>query len=36
MALPNLVGLLFLSGIIVKETRSYMERTRNLVDRGVD
>lgn len=35
MALPNLVGLLFLSGIIVSETRSYLERTRDTVDRGV-
>lgn len=28
MALPNLVGLLMLSGVIVRETRSYFARTR--------
>jgi Na+/alanine symporter len=26
MALPNLIGLLLLSGIIVAETRSYLQR----------
>ncbi|NQD80109.1 sodium:alanine symporter family protein, partial [Pseudomonas sp. CrR14] len=26
MALPNLIGLLLLSGIVVKETRDYMSR----------
>ena len=35
MALPNLIGLLFLSGIIVTETRSSFERTGRMVDRGV-
>ncbi len=35
MALPNLIGLLFLSGIIVSETRSYFERIGRQVDRGV-
>jgi AGCS family alanine or glycine:cation symporter len=28
MALPNLIGLLLLSGVIARETRSYLERTR--------
>jgi AGCS family alanine or glycine:cation symporter len=27
MALPNLVGLLLLSGVIVRETREYFQRT---------
>ncbi|MFN2240567.1 MAG: alanine:cation symporter family protein, partial [Thermoanaerobaculia bacterium] len=26
MALPNLIGLLLLSGVIVKETKAYQER----------
>ena len=29
MAFPNLVALLFLNGVIVKETKSYFERKRN-------
>ena len=29
MALPNLIGLLLLSGVIVAETRGYLSRTRN-------
>ena len=35
MALPNLIGLLLLSGVIVSETRSYFERIGRMVDRGV-
>ena len=27
MALPNLIGLLLLSGVIVRETRDYFQRT---------
>jgi AGCS family alanine or glycine:cation symporter len=34
MALPNLIGLLFLSGIIVAETRSYFERIAHRVEKG--
>jgi len=29
MALPNLVGLLLLSGLIVRETRDYLRRERD-------
>jgi len=29
MALPNLIGLLLLSGVVVKETRAYFERDRD-------
>jgi AGCS family alanine or glycine:cation symporter len=32
MALPNLIGLLFLSGVIVQETRSYFERIGRAID----
>jgi len=35
MALPNLIGLLLLSGIIVAETRSYFDRVGRRVDKGV-
>ena len=30
MAIPNLVSLLFLNGIIVRETRAYLWRARTL------
>ena len=30
MAIPNLISLLFLNGVIVQETRSYLWRARNL------
>ncbi|HVS32098.1 MAG TPA: sodium:alanine symporter family protein [Thermoanaerobaculia bacterium] len=32
MALPNLIGLLLLSGVIVAETRGYLSRTKELED----
>ena len=34
MALPNLIGLLLLSGVIVAETRSYFERVGRSVEPG--
>ena len=30
MAIPNLISLLFLNGVIVRETRSYLWRARTL------
>lgn len=32
MALPNLIGLILLAGVIVKETRSYFQRVGRLTD----
>ena len=29
MAFPNLIALLFLNGVIVKETKDYFERRKN-------
>jgi len=33
MAIPNLVSLLFLNGIIVRETRSYLWRAHKIQNR---
>ena len=30
MALPNLVGLLLLSGVAARETKEYLDRQKNL------
>lgn len=34
MAIPNLIGLLLLSGVIVNETRSYLERRKGFDERA--
>ena len=36
MAIPNLIGLLVLSGLIARETRAYLEQDPHLRRRGDD